>query len=194
MGSDYMKLVVGLGNPGKKYIDTRHNIGFMFVDSYLNYKYEKVEWKKKFNGLFFDVECGGEKVIFLKPQSFMNLSGDVVRDFIDFYKINFDDVLVISDDLDLLVGNFKLKSAGSSGGHNGLKDIENKIGTSCYKRLKIGISNDKNIDTKNYVLGKINNTTKEKYMELFHHLNTVMDDYFIIPFSDLMAKYNQKNR
>lgn len=190
-----MKLVVGLGNPGKEYEKTRHNIGFNIVDSYLNYKGINTNfWKSKFNGLFIQADINGEKIIFLKPQSYMNLSGTVVRKFVDFFKIELDDILVVSDDLDLNVGNFKLKDKGSSGGHNGLKDIEKNIGTQKYKRLKVGISNNKDCDTKDYVLGKFSCEEMDIYENLFKKINVILDDFFIDDFRVLMNKYNQKNR
>ena len=189
-----MKLVVGLGNPGKEYVNTRHNIGYSFVDYYLDKKFGDVNWTKKFDGKYTQVIVDKEKVVFLKPETFMNLSGNSVRKIVDYFDISIDDILVISDDLDLLVGNFKLKSYGSCGGHNGLRDIENKLGTNEYKRLKIGISNDKTSDTKDYVLGKFSKEEKDGYQDLFNKLCDVLDDYFKLPFSDLMSKYNRKNR
>lgn len=190
-----MKLIVGLGNPGREYENTRHNIGFNVLDNYVFRKGIKThEWKNKFNGSYIQTTLFGEKVIFVKPLSFMNLSGGVVRKFVDFFKIEIDDILVISDDLDLLVGNFKLKDRGSSGGHNGLKDIEKCLGTSLYKRLKVGISNDKTFDTKDYVLGKISKEDMDIYNSLYDTFENIIDDYFSIEFSNLMNKYNHKNR
>lgn len=189
-----MKLIVGLGNPGKEYDNTRHNMGFMFLDFYLDKKGYNVNWSEKFNGLYTDININGEKVILVKPQSYMNLSGGVVRKFLDFYKVNIEDVLIISDDLDLSLGNFKLKMNGSSGGHNGLKDIERNLGTQEYKRLKIGISNDKQSDTKDYVLGKFSKNDKEIINKCFTELVNVFDDYFTCQYSNLMSKYNKKNR
>lgn len=189
-----MKLIVGLGNPGKEYENTRHNIGFFMIDKYLNYLNISDCWKSKFNGLFIQTTIFGEKVIFLKPQSYMNLSGGVVRKFIDFYKIDIADIFIISDDLDLNVGNFKLKDKGSSGGHNGLKDIERNIGTQEYKRLKIGIANNKDIDTKDYVLGKFSKEEMNSYNILFDDIKSAINDYFELEFSTLMNKYNRKNR
>lgn len=189
-----MKLIVGLGNPGKEYENTRHNVGFMVVDNYISKKNLGDSWKSKFNGLYLETNIGGEKVIFVKPQSYMNLSGGVVSQFVNFYKLNIEDILVISDDLDLLTGNYKLKSNGSCGGHNGLRDIERCLGTSEYKRLKVGISKDKNIDTKDYVLGKFSKDDVKIYEELFVNLVNVIDDFFKLPFGDLMSKYNSKNR
>jgi len=189
-----MKLVVGLGNPGKEYENTRHNIGFCFLDGYLSYHGVSDKWSNKFNGLYLQTFLRGEKVLFLKPQSYMNLSGEVVRKFVDYFDIKTEDILIVADDLDLKIGNFKIKANGSSGGHNGLKNIENNIGTSEYKRLKIGISKDKNIDTKDYVLGHINSEDRKVYDDLFLELYKLLDDYFQLPFSDLMSKYNRKNR
>lgn len=190
-----MKLIVGLGNPGKEYENTRHNIGFYMLDKYIDKKFGvSINWKSKFNGLYFDGVINNEKIIFLKPQSYMNLSGGVVRKFIDFYKIDVSDFLVISDDLDIKIGNFKLKDKGSSGGHNGLKDIEINLSTQEYKRLKIGISNDKNLDTKDYVLGKFSKEDINKYDNIFDEIENILDDYLVLNFSDLMNKYNRKNR
>lgn len=189
-----MKLIIGLGNPGSEYNNTRHNVGFSFIDHYVEYKNISEKWCLKHNGLYIECYINNEKTIFLKPQTFMNLSGNSVRKFIDYFQINIDDILVISDDLDLKIGNFKLKSNGSCGGHNGLRDIENKIGTSEYKRLKIGISKVDNIDTKDYVLGTFSKDEKRVLNNLFSELDYVIDDYFKLPFCDLMSKHNRKNK
>ena len=192
MGSEKMKLIVGLGNPGNEYINTRHNIGFKFIDQYLNYKKIDLNWKNKFNGLYLKYKNNKEDVIFLKPQTFMNLSGDCVKKFIDYFNIDVSDILVISDDLDLNIGNFKLKLSGSSGGHNGLKDISQKISSNDYKRLKIGISNNKLVNTKDYVLGIFNSEEINTINNLFNNLNYVLDDFFVTDFEKLMNKYNKK--
>lgn len=179
-----MKLIIGLGNPGKEYINTRHNIGFMAIDRLCS------SFKEKFNGLYGEIIINGEKVILLKPLSYMNLSGEVVKKYIDFYKIDIDDILVICDDLDMDVGKIRLRSKGSSGGHNGLKNIILHLGTDNFKRLKIGISNQKNIDTKDYVLSKFG---KEEIKLIDNSLNMVNDiifDYVTLSFEQLMNKYN----
>ena len=189
-----MKLIVGLGNPGNTYNNTRHNIGFMFIDYYLNEINVDVVWKKKFDGLYYKININGNDVIFLKPQTFMNLSGISVRKVIDYFNIKVDDIIVISDDLDLNLGNFKLKSSGSSGGHNGLKSIEQNINTNQFKRLKIGISNNKMINTKDYVLNSFSESEKIILYDLFKKLRFVLNDYFILSFSELMNRYNMKNK
>ncbi len=184
-----MKLIVGLGNPGRQYTNTRHNAGFIIVDHYAlknNLTFDKM----KFDGSFLETKINGEKVIILKPQKFMNLSGEVVKRFVDFYKITTDDILIIQDDLDLEIGHFKLKIKGSSGGHNGLNDIENHLGTEEYKRLKIGISNPKVGDVKDYVLGKFNDDEKKIIEDITNIATNIISDYFTLSFENLMNKYN----
>lgn len=187
-----MKLIVGLGNPGREYEKTRHNVGFMAVDNYTSKKGLEFN-KNKFSGLYCETSINNEKVMFLKPQKYMNLSGEVVRDYVKFYKINIEDILVINDDLDMPVGKIKLREYGSCGGHNGLRNIELNLGSNKYKRLKIGISNNKNIETKDYVLGKF---TKEEYDVLEDAIKiseNIIDDFLSFDFDRLMNKYNKKN-
>lgn len=186
-----MKLIVGLGNPGKEYENTRHNIGFQTIDLYAQ-KLGIIISKSKFNGLYAETLIHGEKTILLKPQSYINLSGEVIHRFVDFYKIDIKDILIISDDLDLSVGSYKIKKQGSSGGHNGLKNIELHLGTREYCRIKIGISNNKSIDTKDYVLGKISTSEREILNEVKNEIQFVLDDYFTMSFDNLMNKYNTK--
>lgn len=182
-----MKLIVGLGNPGKEYEKTRHNMGFMSIDSFANKMNLKID-KNKFDGLYTEYIYNGEKVILLKPQKYINLSGEVIKKYVDFYKIQISDILVISDDLDMPFGKIKIKYSGSSGGHNGLKNIENHLQTKEYKRIKIGISNDKNMDTKDYVLGKIKD--EELLNTIISNVTNILEDYFKISFDNLMNKYN----
>lgn len=188
-----IKLVVGLGNPGRKYNKTRHNIGFMVLDNIAK-RLELGPWKEKYGGLFIDCYVGFDKVIFLKPQNYINLSGDVMIEYVKFFGIKLDDIVIVNDDLDLPLGMLKLKQKGSSGGHNGLKNIENQLGTNEYKRVKIGISNDKTMDTKDYVLSKF---TKEELKVLSVAIEKASDAVltsFRTPFPELMSKYNVKNK
>jgi PTH1 family peptidyl-tRNA hydrolase len=188
-----MKLIVGLGNPGKEYNNTRHNIGFRIIDNYALKLSTNIN-KNKFNGMYSKIEYNNNSIILLKPLSYMNLSGEVIKRYIDYFKIDIKDILIINDDLDINIGSFKLKSKGSSGGHNGLKSIEELLGTNEYKRLKIGISNNKNIETKDYVLGKF---TKEEELileDIFNISINILDDYLNISFDNLMNKYNSTNK
>lgn len=184
-----MKLIVGLGNPGKEYEKTRHNVGFMVIDNYLNKK-NISSLKNKFFANYIDVVIDSEKVIFLKPQKYMNLSGEVIKEFLKFYKINISDVLIISDDLDMSCGKIRLREKGSSGGHNGLKNIEQHLGTNGYKRLKIGVGNNKEINTKDYVLGKFNEKELEEINLSIEKTEHIIDDFLKINFIDVMNKYN----
>ncbi len=146
-----MKLIVGLGNPGNDYNNTRHNVGFIVVDNYL----KDVQWKKEKDSLIYVTNIEGEKVCFLKPQTFMNLSGTAVLKIVNYYDIDINDILVIHDDLDLPIGIYKLKVNSSSGGHNGVNNIIELLHTNSFARLKIGIGKDNNIPTVDYVLGKL---------------------------------------
>ena len=184
-----MKLIVGLGNPGKEYENTRHNMGFMAIDRFAN-KHNVSITKNKFDGLYEELMINSEKVILLKPQRYINLSGEVIKKYVDFYKIDINDILIISDDLDQEIGKYKLKCKGSSGGHNGLKNIELHLKTNEYKRIKIGISNNKNIDTKDYVLSKLDKDSKEVLNDIFDKVTLILDDYFVLTFDNLMNKYN----
>ena len=186
-----MKLIVGLGNVGKEYENTRHNMGFMLVDRYLEYKNIPLKFKEKFNAMYVETAINNEKVIFIKPTTYMNNSGIAVRAFLDFYKLDVQDVLVISDDLDLDLGKFRLRRNGSSGGHNGLKSIISHLGTDGFKRLRIGISNDKD-DVINYVLSKFSKKELNEIDTMFDTLVNVLDDYFVMDFTSLMSKYNRK--
>lgn len=184
-----MKLIVGLGNPGKEYENTRHNIGFMVLDQYalkenLNFS------KKKFNGVYAEKIINNEKVIFLKPQSFMNLSGEVIIEFVHFFKIPLENIFIIHDDMDIEVGKYKLKPKGSSGGHNGLKNIAFHLKTEKYYRLKIGISHNRTIDTKDYVLGRFSKEEMNILEPIIKESSFIIDDFIEMDFERLMNKYN----
>lgn len=184
-----MRLIIGLGNPGKEYEKTRHNVGFMCIDEvarHFNVTFDS----NKFNGLYTEFKYDGEKVILLKPQKYMNLSGEVIRDFVNFFKIDIQDILIICDDLDTEVGTYRLRYKGTSGGHNGLKDIEKNLSTSDYKRIKIGISNNKDIDTKDYVLGKFSKDELELIKPIINLMPNIIEDYLKMSFDNLMNKYN----
>ena len=186
-----MKLIVGLGNPGKEYNNTRHNIGFMLVDKIAFSKNKSFD-KEKFNAKFLEYNYDGEKIIMIKPLSFMNLSGSVVEKYVSFYKIGLDDILVIQDDIDMNFGRVKIVHNSSSGGHNGIKDIERCLGSKEYARLKIGVSNNKDIDTKDYVLGKFSKEDREILDETYKTCINIIDDYFKMNFDLLMGKYNKR--
>ncbi len=178
-----MKLIVGLGNLGMQYDKTRHNIGFMVLDRYL----DDVNWKEKDNGLYYKTNFKGEDVIFLKPTTFMNLSGDCIIKYVNYFKIKIEDILVIHDDLDMLVGSFKLKKNTSSGGHNGIKSIEKVLHTQEFARLKIGINNEHKKEVIDFVLGKF---SKEDINEIFKNdYNKVIELFISKGYNETISKY-----
>ena len=187
-----MKLIVGLGNPGIEYENTRHNIGFRYIDLFVETN-NLGTFKEKFNGLYLKTNLEGEDIIFLKPLSFMNLSGEVVLKFANYYKINSKDILVIHDDMDISLGKIKLKENGSGGGHNGIKNIVLNLKTEEFKRLKVGISKNKDIDTKDYVLGKFNDSENQILNKLNPTIINLLNDYLKLSFNDLMARYNRRD-
>lgn len=152
-----MFLIVGLGNPGSQYEDTRHNIGFKVVDNIAK-EYNIEINRQKFKGMCGEGFINGEKVILLKPTTYMNLSGESIREVVDFYKLSNDDVLVIYDDISLDVGRLRIREKGSAGGHNGIKSIIAHLGTDIFPRIKVGVGQP-NVDLVNYVLSKF---TKEE--------------------------------
>lgn len=157
-----MRLIVGLGNPGKKYECTRHNIGFMCVDMLLKKLNASLD-QEGFKSFYTAVFHKGEKIIIMEPQTYMNLSGEAVSAIVNFYKIEHEDILVIYDDLDLPAGKLRLRSSGSSGGHNGMKNIIGLLGDQNIKRIRIGISRDTKYEVCDYVLSKIAGEDKKEF-------------------------------
>lgn len=181
-----MKLIVGLGNPGEEYINTRHNVGFMVIDNIC----EGNKYSKKFNGYYFKTIINDENVIFLKPLSYMNLSGDVVVKYKNYYKVKNEDILVIHDDLDLPLGSAKLKFGSNSGGDNGVKSIINRLNTNLFCQYKIGISNNKEMNTKDYVLGKFNNAEKKIIDKKVKESKDVIEYFINNDIEKTMSYYN----
>jgi len=149
-----MYIIVGLGNPGRQYENTRHNIGFRCIDR-LAEKYNISVLECKHRALIGKGYIEGQKVILAKPQTFMNLSGESVRDILNFYKVEPDtQLIVVYDDISLAVGALRIRKKGSAGGHNGIKNIIAQTGTDIFKRIKIGVGEKtKGYDLADYVLG-----------------------------------------
>jgi len=150
-----MYLIIGLGNPEEEYSKTRHNMGFNTINKIA--KQQKIEINKtKFQGLYETATIEGEKVILVKPQTYMNLSGNCVQEFVNFYKIEKQNIIVIYDDMDIEPGQIKIRKQGGPGGHNGMKSIIQMLDTEEFARIRIGIGRPKhNGDDINYVIGKI---------------------------------------
>ncbi len=148
-----MHMIVGLGNPGKQYEFTRHNAGFLCLD-YLAAKYNIKVNKIKFKSLLGEGNINGEKVILLKPTTFMNLSGEAVVQAAGFYKIDVSDIIVVYDDISLPVGSLRIREKGSAGGHNGMKNIIYLLGKDNFPRIRLGVGSNGERDLADYVLGK----------------------------------------
>lgn len=172
-----MKLIAGLGNPGKKYEHTRHNAGFMALDAiaaangfppFSKTEKHRAEWSE---GMI-----AKEKTILLKPQTFMNLSGESVRSVMDFYRLKPEDLMVIHDDADLPLGTVRIRPNGSSGGHNGLKSLIAHLGTENFTRIRIGIGRPENpeIPLEDYVLGAWTKKEKEELAPVFEEIITYL--------------------
>jgi PTH1 family peptidyl-tRNA hydrolase len=156
LGVNLVKLIVGLGNPGREYAATRHNIGFMVVDR-LAHKLGLAVEKKKFNALLGQGQIRSEKVLLAKPQTYMNLSGEAVAALLNWYKLGPADLIVVFDDMDLPPGKLRIRPEGSSGGHKGMESIILALGTDLFPRLKIGVGRPETpgFDGADYVLSRL---------------------------------------
>lgn len=183
-----MKLIIGIGNPGLEYENTRHNIGFMVIDAFLgNEKYQK-----KFDGLYFKKIINDEIVYFLKPLTYVNNSGLSVRKIMDYFNIPIEDILVIHDDLDEDIGKYKLKNHSSSGGHNGIKSIISSLNSQDFLRLKIGISNKHKDNVIDFVLGKFSRDEQKILNELMPIFKDIINSFIEKGPNKTMNIYNTK--
>ena len=156
-----MILIVGLGNPGKKYLNSRHNLGFLVIDSIKNH-FNFPEFKKTLFGLLTKKKVSEEEVILLKPQTYMNASGNSVEKIMRYFKIPNENILVFHDDLDMKIGKIRIKKIGGHGGHNGIRDIISKIGNN-FNRFKVGIKIDENkLNPADFVLKDFSGNEKQK--------------------------------
>ena len=170
-----MLLIFGLGNIGREYENTYHNIGFKCLNSFLEKNNLKLN-KTKYKGSFVEIIMHGEKVVFVEPTTYMNNSGECVVNFINKFKVDVEDILVVYDDFDLPIGEVRFRNSGSSGTHNGMRDIVEKLGTDKFKRLRIGIKDkDVNIPLINYVLSHIRKS--EEFEKVFVKTNDFIDKF-----------------
>ena len=190
-GGKVTHLVVGLGNPGLRYASTRHNTGFMALDFIAERCGVKVE-KVRFKSLCGEGTLGGVRVLLLKPQTFMNLSGEAVRAAADFYKIPPENILVLSDDVNFDVGVMRVKRGGSAGGHNGLKSIIEQLGSENFPRVKLGVGKKPTpeMDLADFVLGVYSVADKKTLLSLFDKVYTCVEDILSGNIERAMNLYN----
>ncbi len=185
-----MKLIVGLGNPGRNYAHTRHNMGFDTIDKLADSWGVSIE-KENFKGLYTKVKYFDEDVILLKPLTFMNLSGDSIISCMNFFKIDKKDLLVIYDDLDIKPGHLKLKESGSSGGHNGIKSIISNLGSEEFKRIRVGVGRPEFDSVIDYVLKKPCKEEQELIDEAQNNAVEAIKIYLKESFNKAMTLYNK---
>lgn len=183
-----IKLVVALGNPGREYENTRHNIAWLVVDKFLG----QANWKYKFKGIYSEISLKGEKVYFLKPETYMNLSGECVQPFCQFYKISVGEMLVIQDELDLPFGQVAFKQGGGLAGHNGLKSITQHMGTQEFSRFRIGIGRPVHGSVSNYVLSPFRGDEQIAADMIIEKSAQILEETLLNGITKVATKYNKK--
>ena len=187
-----MFLIAGLGNPGDKYFATRHNAGFLALD-YMAQKYDINIKTSKHKSLLGEGRIGMEKVVLLKPQTFMNLSGEAIRAASDWYKIPVENIIIIYDDISLEVGSLRIRTKGSAGGHNGIKSIISHLGSEEFPRFKIGVGGKpEGGDLVNHVLGNIPKAQQELMFKVFGRVSDGVEEYIRNGAERAMNLYNGK--
>ncbi len=186
-----MRWIVGLGNPGAKYAMNRHNVGFMAVDRFASEHGIAVS-QNKFKSLYGEGFVGGVKVALLKPMTYMNLSGEALRAFLDYTKSSIEEGIVVYDDLDTVFGQIRLRYQGSPGGHNGIKSIVQHTGTQTFNRIRVGVSRPQpGYDIADYVLSDFSRTHEQGPLgEVLDRTADALTDALSLPFEKVMAKYN----
>lgn len=183
-----MYLVVGLGNPGSEYESTRHNVGFDVVD-YMAKEIGVSVSKAKFKGLAGSEMISGEKVIFLKPSTYMNLSGESVKEAADFYKIKPENIIIVYDDVAIDPGKLRIRKSGSAGGHNGMKDIIAKLGTNEFPRVRVGVGAARG-NMVDHVLGRFSKEDRELVDDAIKRAKDAVEEIIKHDVDSAMNKYN----
>ncbi len=185
-----MYIIAGLGNPGKEYTGTRHNVGFDTLD-YLAEKYNVKINKLKFNSVYGEVSINGEKVMLVKPVTYMNRSGIAIDEIVKFYKIPVENLIVIYDDIDIPVGTLRIRPQGSPGTHNGMKSIIQHVGTN-FPRIRIGIGRNPDMDLADYVLQRFNKEDRDIILSIIDRAADAAIEIVENNVDNAMQKYNIK--
>lgn len=186
-----MYIIAGLGNPGRKYVGTRHNMGFEALDA-VAAKYDIDIKKVKFNAIYGEGTIEGEKVVLVKPQTFMNLSGESIREFKSWYKAEDSQIIIIYDDVSLPVGKMRIRPKGSAGGHNGMKSIIYQLNSDVFPRIKIGVGSPEtpDYDLADYVLGKFTKSEVEALIPIAVKTAEAVGEIIKNGTERAMAKFN----
>ncbi len=186
--SKMIRLVCGLGNPGAEYAKTRHNIGFMALD-----QLTQLSWQKKFKGLFAQAPFKGEAVYFLKPQTYMNLSGESVQELSHFFKITTPEILVVYDEIDLPFGEVHLKKGGGLAGHNGLKSIVGQLGKDDFYRIRLGVGRPQHGSVADHVLGEFSLLERNSITSYLEGASKIVTSVLEDGFEKASQKYSRKS-
>ncbi len=185
-----MKIIVGLGNPGKEYEKTRHNLGFMVIERLSKMLKININ-KSRMQGIYGVGSYNGEKIILVKPTTYMNLSGDCVSKFLNYYKLDLKDLIVIYDDIDINVGNIRVRPSGKPGTHNGMRDISNKLGSIEFSRVRVGSGRPVDgQDLADYVLSNIKSSEEELINKAIIDASDAILEYLNNGIKEAMNKYN----
>ena len=184
-------IIVGLGNPGEKYTYTRHNAGFLAIDYLLN-KYSVSCDRLKFNALIGEIKLGGIRALLMKPQTSMNLSGTAIKQACDFYNIPPENVIVLSDDASFDIGKLRIRKGGSAGGHNGLKNIIECLGTDTFPRVKLGVGQkpSPDYDIADWVLARIPKESEKTFLKLLDYIPSILELMLTGNTEKAMCDYN----
>lgn len=188
-----MYVVAGLGNPGREYAGTRHNAGFDALDCLVE-KYNIKMDKLKFNSVYGEVNINGEKVMLVKPVTYMNRSGAAISEIVNFYKIPIENLIVIYDDIDIPVGALRIRPHGSSGSHNGMKSIISSLGTDKFPRIRVGIGKNSEMDLADYVLSRFSPEDRDKLDSIIQKAAEAAEEIVKNSLESAMQKYNLNNR
>lgn len=185
-----MKMIIGLGNPGKNYEKTRHNIGFQVIDE-LSHRLSAPAMQAKFNGMFTIIHTAKGKVMLVKPLTYMNLSGECVAPLMDYFDVELDDITVIYDDLDFNPGEIRLRQKGSAGGHNGMKSLISHLGTDKFNRVRMGIGRPfGGMKVSDYVLSPFSKEETPLIQDTIKKSADACEAWIESPFLEVMNKYN----
>lgn len=184
-------IIVGLGNPGKKYEYTRHNAGWLVLDAFAAERGTKIN-RIRFRALCGDCSIDGKKILMMKPQTFMNLSGEAVAEACKYYNVPAERIIVVCDDVTLPFNRIRIRTKGSAGGHNGLKNIISQIGSDLFPRIRIGVSDrtDPSSDLADWVLGSFSGTEKKNLSERYKDTNEILKLIVNGQINDAMSQYN----
>ena len=183
-----MILIAGLGNPGTEYDNTRHNVGFKVIDN-ISKEYNIEINRQKFKGICGEGFIANQKVMLLKPSTYMNLSGESIREAADFYKLSSEEIIVVYDDISLDIGRLRLREKGSAGGHNGIKSIIANLGTDVFPRIKVGVGQP-NVDLVKYVLGKFTKQELEVLNQSVDAATNAVEEIIKSDINQAMNKFN----